>query len=478
MGQLTDRRESTRIKWLETLETWRDHLDAPGSERFWAPGYDDADRERLREIQNSKIAAVTPFLYENSPFDRARFDRLGLSPSDIQNLDDLVKWPVVEKSEMMADVQENPPYGGYTTVDDQLWQRRGWMLFSSSGTTGVPRPFRYTHHDREIWAWSNARALYAMGIRPGDSALICSGYGPHVFAWTAQIGLARMGLPVIPGGGLDAAARFALIERFKPTILICTPSYALHLGRAMEEAGGDPGGSSIRLLFVGGEPAMGIPNTRERLETLWLARLAEFYGCTEAAPAAGGYSCTEVTNGGPAATHFMEDMQYWELVTPDDFEPVPIGERGLTVCTNLASESAPQLRFLVGDYTQLSQDQCACGRHHARAIGGLAGRADDLINLRGIKMYPVQLEQAVREIDGIGDEYEIVLSKDAAGMDVMLVRVEHGDFRNPQSIAEKLQGEIRTQCEIRAGVEVLQPGTLAKTVFKANRIRDCRENGT
>jgi phenylacetate-CoA ligase len=166
----------------------------------------------------------------------------------------------------------------------------------------------------------------------------------------------------------------------------------------------------------------------------------------------------------------MEDTQIWELVDADTRARVPEGERGLTVCTNLNSESSPQLRFLVGDYATFSTARCACGRTHVRAVGAFAGRADDLINLRGIKMYPVQLEGAVRAVPGVGDEYEIVLSTDAAGLDIMTARVEHAD----PGVAARVAQEIRTRCEVRAEVEVLATGTLPKTEFKAKRVRDLR----
>ena len=155
-------------------------------------------------------------------------------------MDDLAKWPVVDKAEMMADVQAHPPFGTYTTHDDALWAERGWLLFSSSGSTGAPRVFRYSQVDRELWAWANARALHASGIRPSDCLLICAGYGPHVFAWGVQFTLAKMKVACIPGGGMTADLRAMMVDRFKPTVLACTPSYALHLGRVMAEKGLDP----------------------------------------------------------------------------------------------------------------------------------------------------------------------------------------------------------------------------------------------
>ena len=466
----TDRMRETRSKWLETLARYRRDPDAPGSSAYWAPSLDCASRDELTAIQNAKLAALTPFLYENSGFYRRRFDRLGLAPTDVRTVEDLTNWPVVDKSEMMEDAVANPPYGTYTTMDEELWRTRGWMLFSSSGSTGAPRVFRYSQIDCEYWSWVNARAIHSFGIRPGDSALLCTGYGPHVFAWGVQYALSKMGIGIIPGGGLTTEMRGLFVDRFSPTVIVSTPSYVLYLARVMAERGLDPAQSSVRYLFVGGEPASGIPSTRARLESLWDARVVEFYGCTEVSPHPGGYSCPASASGGPVTTHLMDDVQIWELVDPESSERVAEGGRGLTVCTCLNSESSPQLRFLVGDYATLTTETCACGRTHQRAVGGFAGRADDLINLRGIKMYPVQLEEAVRSVAGIGDEFELVIKADAGGFDVMTARVEHAD----PSVATAVQHEIRTRCEVRVDVEVLPPGTLPKTEFKARRVRDER----
>jgi phenylacetate-CoA ligase len=169
----------------------------------------------------------------------------------------------------------------------------------------------------------------------------------------------------------------------------------------------------------------------------------------------------------------MEDIQVWEVIG-EKGESLPDGQRGLTVCTSLNSEASPQLRFLVGDYTVLDRTRCACGRTHARAIGSFSGRADDLINLRGIKMFPIQIEQAVRAVPGAGDEFEIVLTSNSDGLDIMTVRMEHAGHGAPEAIVAAVADEVRTRCEIRAGVEVLAPGTLPKTEFKARRVRDQR----
>ncbi len=476
---MTDRKAATRQRWLEVLEQHRRDWDRPGSEPYWSPSLDTASRERLRAIQNAKLAAAVPFLYENSAFYRRRFDRLGMTPDDVKSVDDLVKWPVVDKREMIEDAVAHPPWGTYTTHDDALWAERGWMIFGTSGTTGTPRVFRYSQIDRQQWEWANARALHSMGIRKGDCAMLISGFGPHVWIWGVAVALARMGIAMIPGGGLDARMRATFVQRYRPSVLACTPSYALYLGRTMQEMGLDPAVAGVKTLFIGGEPAMGIAATRERVARLWNARPVEFYGCTEAAPHTGGYSCpASLGADGTVATHLMEDIGVWELVDAESRSPVPVGRRGLTVTTNLNSESSPQLRFLVGDYTVFDDKPCACGRTHVRAIGSFVGRADDIINLRGIKLYPSQIEEGVRAVAGIGDEYEIVLATEADGLDTMTLRVEHAAEPAARGkVAEQVAGEVRTRCEVRVDVEVLAPGTLPKTEFKAKRVRDTRAKG-
>ncbi|WP_461477023.1 phenylacetate--CoA ligase family protein [Pararhodobacter aggregans] len=473
MTHPSSRAAETRQAWKAVLEKYYEDRSAPLSAQYWSEK-DTWSRDQIRAVQDEKLAAVAPFLYENSDFYRRRFDSLGVAPSDIRDVDSLIaNWPVITKQEMMEDALAHPPYGTYSTCGAEEWADRGWMHFSSSGSTGVPRVFRYTHFDRRFWEQANARALYSGGLRKGDTAFPMVGFGPHVFAWGVQYTLAKMELPVIPGGGMDGKARAHHIERFKPTVLVCTPSYALYLGRVMQDMGMDPAKSSVKWLVTGGEPFSGVEGTLERLQDLWGAKSLEFYGCTEVSPHCGGYSCPEYQEGDENFIHLMEDIQVWETVDPDTLTPVAEGARGLTVCTNLNSESSAQLRFLVGDYTRLSTEPCACGRNHVRAMGCMTGRSDDLINLRGIKFFPVQIEEAVRAVKGTGDEFQIKLVTQPDGLDVMTVLVEHKDPAAGEAVAR----EIRSRCEIRCAVEVLAPDTLPKTEMKAKRVNDQRNKG-
>ena len=214
MVNQANRAEQTRRQWHAVLEKYLEDRTEPSSADHWSEK-DTWTRDRIRAVQDEKIAAVAPFLYENSGFYRRRFDALGVAPSDLVSVESLIhNWPVITKQEMMEDALAHPPYGTYSTCGEAEWADRGWMLFSSSGSTGVPRVFRYTHFDRKFWQQANARALHSGGLRRGDSAMPMVGFGPHVFAWGVQYTLQSMNLPVIPAGWMDGKARATLVERF------------------------------------------------------------------------------------------------------------------------------------------------------------------------------------------------------------------------------------------------------------------------
>ena len=471
--------EAIREQWLATVVECQRDAERPASDEAWSPALDFASADELRALQSKKLVVAVRFAYECIPFYRRKFAAIGLEPGDIRGIDDLAKIPITTKQEMAADVEAHPPWGTYTSVDDRCWAERGWQLFASSGTTARSRCFRYTAFDRGLWAWSNARAMWAMGFRPGrDSALLAFGYGPHVWLWGVHYALNLMGIPILTGGGLDTRTRARFIREYAPTILCCTPSYALHLGGVMLEMGIDPRTTAVSYLFCAGEPGFSVPATRARLEALWDAELHEFYGCTEAAPAAGGFTCGAVAalKDGPVATHLMADAQIWETIDPQTLAPTAAGERGLSVATNLVSEASPQLRFLVGDFTVLESGRCECGRNHPRARGGFLGRADDMLNVRGVTLFPASVEDVLRAMPDVGNEFEIVISTERE-LDVLTVRVEPVatlESERYADLARKAETEIIARCELRPVVEVVTPGTLPKTEFKAKRVRDLR----
>lgn len=466
-----------RRQWLDMVTKWRLHPEAPANDTHWAPELETCSRERLKEIQNDKLAVLIPYMLEYSPFYRNKFQQARLTAKDIRCVDDLYKIPPTTKAEMVADVAAHPPWGTYLAIDDAIWQERGWMMFATSGTTAAPRAVRHTTHDLHQWAWNDARALWAMGIRPRqDIAMIAFGYAPHVFLWGVHYAFNLMGIPLIPGGSMDTTRRLMFLRTFKPTVLCATPSYAFYLGNKMLEMGQEPAASSVTTLVVGGEPGASVPATKHRLEALWGAQAFEFYGTTEVAPTPGGYTCQVGSTTAPYGIHFMEDLHIVELVDPDTLEPVPEGQRGLSVATNLFSEAAPLIRFVIGDFGQFNTTPCACGRTHLRAPGGFKGRADDLLNIRGVTVLPLAIEEVVRSVETLGDEFAVIVTNDT-GLDELTVQVEPRQTLSPQEqtrLQEDLGQRLRAVIEVRPRVELVPPGTIPRPEFKASRVRDQR----
>ena len=456
----------SRGAWLEALRRLRCHTDVPAGGDFWCPEYDAMPRERLHELQSDKLRLAVRYMNDHSPLFTRKLRESGMEPGDVRSVDDLGSLPITTKEDMSRDLDDNPPHGGYTAVTPEYWDRHGWMLFNTSGTTALPRTFRYTDLDREMWTWTDARALWSMGIRPGDRALLCFGYGPHVAMWGMLYGLNLLRVPVIPSGGMDSRARGRMVIEHRPTVIAATPSFALYLAGVLRELDTDPATVGVRTVIALGEP---VPEaTLQRIRSEWGgAAVAQFYGCTEAAPSCGGYTC-------PHGFHVMEDTHLIETVDAQTLRPVPAGERGLTVITNLCSEASPQIRFLVGDYTTLSHEPCECGRTHIRT-NGWSGRADDMLNVRGVTLFPSGVEDLLRSLPDLGDEFQIVLeqTEDAGERFELVVERRSGD---EDAIRRRVEEQVRAHWDLRAEVTVVPLGTLPKTEFKAKRVRDLRSN--
>jgi phenylacetate-CoA ligase len=458
-------KEELRREWLALVDAHVCHREKPADDRFWCPEYDRLPRERLRRLQEEKLRLAVRYLYAFSPMYRRKLDAAGMSPDDVRTLDDLVRLPIVTKADMSASVAELPPFGEYTAVDDDHWNRHGWMLFNTSGTTAQPRSFRYTDFDRELWTWTDARALWAMGVRPGDRALLCFGYGPHVAMWGMLYALNRLRIPVIPSGGMDSRARAFAVATYRPTVLSATPSFALFLAGVVREQGSDPRRSGVRTIIALGEPCP--EATRTRIREAWGdVAIHEFYGCTEAAPSCGGYTCGH-------ALHFMEDTHLVETVDPVTHEPTPPGTPGLVVITNLCSEASPQVRFLAGDVTTLSTEACPCGRTHVHC-GGFSGRTDDMLNIRGVTLFPSAVEDMLRRMPEVGDEFQIVLDRTERARERFRLTVEARPGTDHEALVARIEDESRARFDLRPEVEIVPDGSLPKTEFKARRVRDER----
>ena len=468
-----------RERWRKLVLSHTANLDAPGDERYWCPSLETAPRSRLREIQSEKIGLAYKYLWECSQFYRKKFEDAGLGPNSVLGLEDLHKVPVTHREEWLVDQEQNPPFGTFSPLRDKDWLERGWMLFTSSGTTAArPRSFRHTTFDRDLWSWHGARALHSMGVRRGDIAINCFGYGTSVAFWGLHYALNHMGIPVISGGGSNTERRAFFVEHYKPTVLLCTPSYALYLGRALQDAKKDPASSSITKIVAAGEPGPCVPATKRRIEELWGAKLHDDFGCTEVAMSPFGYTCQHQVNrtDGGVDVHLMEDAYVPEVLDPETFQPVAPGTRGILVVSNLFSEAQPILRYVMGDWISISEDPCACGRTHARAVGGLHGRADQLIKIRGLLFYPAVLEDSIRSQSDLGDEFKVEIVR-VNDLDQVRITVEprseipKSDYDAQRAqIARRLKGALG----IDVDVKLVPYGTLPRTEFKAKRLFDLR----
>jgi phenylacetate-CoA ligase len=468
---------AAREEWRSLVTKRMCHAAAPGSERYWCPELECGSRAEIEGLQSEKVASAYRLLWAHSSFYRRKFLDAGLSPASVGGLEDLARIPLTYQEEWAADEEAHPPWGSFSPLSHEEWLTRGWMLFATSGTkSSFPRVFRHTIFDRDQWAWQGARALYAMGVRRGDVALSCFGYGPSVAFWGLHNALNLMGVPVIPGGGASTERRCLFVERYRPTVLLGTPSYILHLGREMEAAGLDPRGSEIRRLVLAGEPGAAVPATKRRLEQLWGARAYDDFGCTEVAMSPLGYECAEQAENSEVEVHLMEDQYVVEVLDPDNFEPVRPGHVGVLVVSNLYSEAQPILRYVMGDLVRLTRGSCSCGRTHARAIGGLLGRADDLVTIRGLQFFPSAIEDAVRALPGVSDEFRIEVTRERE-LDQMRIIIEpagacNNDFND--ALSRRLQAALGISVEVL----LVPAGSMPRTQAKAKRLLDLRRVGS
>lgn len=468
-----------RERWRSLVRSYCVRYDEPAGDACWAPELETVSRDRIATIQGEKLAVAYCYLWECSPFYRSKFEQAGLGPDSVGGLEDLLRIPLSHREEWLEDQEKNPPWGTFSPLRQEDWLQRGWMFFSTSGTTAkCPRVFRHTTFDRDIWTYLGARGLYAMGVRRGDVAINCFSYGTSVAFWGMHYSLNHMGVPVISGGGAGTERRAMFIDNYRPTVLMCTPSYALYLGRTMQEIGISPAESSIRLVIASGEPGAGVPATKRRVESLWNAEMHDHFGCTEVAMPPLGYTCSQQVRrrDGPVETHMMEDVYIPEVLDPTTFEPVAEGQPGILVVSNLYSESQPILRYVMGDWITVTSKPCPCGRTHARAVGGLRGRHDKLIKIRGLMFFPAAIEDAIRSLPQVSDEFRVVvdhvddMDQVTATIEPSVALAEGGITALRREVAKTLKSLLG----IRIDVEVVERGTLPRTEFKADRLTDLR----
>ncbi|MBQ1906280.1 MAG: phenylacetate--CoA ligase [Bacteroidales bacterium] len=399
----------------------------------------------------------------NSPFYRERFKKEGLKPSDIKTLDDLRKIPFTTKQ----DLRDTYPFGIASVPLDQCVR-----LHSSSGTTGNPTVILHTQKDLEEWANAVARCLWMVGCRPNDVFQNTSGYGMFTGGLGFQYGAELLGMLTVPAAAGNTLRQLKFFTDFGTTVVHAIPSYAARLYEVMQERGIDPRkDTKLRTLVIGAEPHS--EDTRRRIEEMLGVKAYNSFGMSEMCGPGVAFECPE-QNG----MHIWEDYYIVEIVDPDTLEPVPDGEVGELVLTTLKREAMPLLRYRTRDLTRILPGDCPCGRQHKR-LDRMKGRSDDMIILKGVNIFPIQIETILMQFKELASDYLITLeTKD--NNDAMTVEVEvadnlsFDDFGKLQNLEREITRQLRDEILITPKVRLVPKGSLPKSEGKAVRVKDLR----
>jgi len=393
------------------------------------------------------------------------WDRLSdIEPEDIKSLDDIRKLPFTTKD----DLRNNYPVGLLTEPVQKMVR-----LHVSSGTTGTPTAVLYTQKDLDMWADLVARCMYMVGIRPWDIFQNLSGYGLFTGGLGIHYGAERLGCLTIPSGAGNSKRQIKLLKDFRVTAIHIIPSYALHLATVFEEIGEDPKSLHLKIALIGAEPHS--EETRKRIEEIYEVKAYNSYGLSEMNGPGVAFECKE-QNG----MHLWEDAYFVEVVDPKTLEPVEDGKVGELVLTTLTREGMPLIRYRTKDLTAILPGVCPCGRVHKR-IDRITGRSDDMIILKGVNIYPMQVEKVLMSIPEVGQNYLIVLEKEGY-IDQMRVKVEIKDeffvedMRELKKLQQKIARKLREEILITPKVELVEHKSIPRSEGKAVRVIDKRNN--
>ncbi len=429
---------------------------------IWNREIECMPRAQMEALQLEKLQRMVAYCYGRVPFYRRRFDDIGLKPGDIRTLADIDLIPFTTKS----DLRDNYPFDLFAVP-----QREIVRLHASSGTTGKPIVVGYTNGDMEAWTEGLARLVTAAGASAEDTAQICFGYGMFTGGFGLHYGLERVGATVIPASSGNSERQMMYLQDFGTTVLVCTPSYALYLAEIADELGIDRQKLKLRLGLFGGEGHT--PEMRREIETRWGITATENYGLSEITGPGVSGECTEQDG-----MHINEDLYYPEVVDRDTLKPLGYGGEGELVLTTLSKEGIPMLRYRTKDITELNPEVCRCGRHSVR-MKKIKGRTDDMLIIRGVNVFPSQIESVLVGMRHIGPHYQIVVSREGH-MDRIEVHVELLDeslldrYRELEKLEADIRHRMRTVLQVDAMVKLVNPKTLERTAGKSKRVVDLR----
>ncbi|MEP3277743.1 MAG: phenylacetate--CoA ligase PaaK [Stappiaceae bacterium] len=417
-----------------------------------------ASRDEISALQLRRLKKSLAHAYENVPFYRQHFDAAGVHPDDLTDLSDLAKFPLTAKQHL----RDNYPFGMFAVPRENVVR-----LHASSGTTGKPTVVGYTQNDVDMWADVVARSIRAGGGRPGDIVHIAYGYGLFTGGLGAHYGAERLGCTVVPVSGGMTERQILLIEDFKPDIIMVTPSYLLSLLDAYRQSGRDPRASSLKAGIFGAEPWTNA--MRSEIETAFDMHAVDIYGLSEVIGPGVANECVETKDG----LHIWEDHFYPEIIDPETGQPVPDGEMGELVFTSLTKEALPIIRYRTRDLTRLLPGTA----RSMRRMEKVTGRSDDMMIVRGVNIFPTQIEEQLLKCAGLAPHYQIQLRRNGR-LDEMHVLSEvlpgDNDKDRRQALAAEFAGHIKSVIGLSVRVIVGEPGSVERSAGKARRIVDTR----
>ncbi|MGO4415825.1 phenylacetate-CoA ligase [Cupriavidus sp. OV038] len=417
-----------------------------------------ASRQDLQALQLDRLKWSVRHAYDHSPVYRRKFDAAGVHPDQIQSLADLARFPFTTKQ----DLRDHYPFGMFAVPQDQIAR-----IHASSGTTGKPTVVGYTLRDIDTWATVMARSIRASGARRGDKVHVSYGYGLFTGGLGAHYGVEKAGLTAIPFGGGQTERQVQLIQDFKPEIIMVTPSYMLAIADEFERQGIDPASTSLRIGIFGAEPWT--PEMRLAIERRMGISAVDIYGLSEVMGPGVANECAE-TKDGPT---IWEDHFYPEIIDPDTGEVLPDGEFGELVFTSLTKEAMPVVRYRTRDLTRLLP---GTARAAFRRMEKITGRTDDMMIVRGVNVFPSQIEELILKHAELAPHYQCVLGKEGP-MDTLTVRVECAHGAEPEGAQHARSGlvhDIKAYIGVTAAIEILPEGGVERSVGKARRIVDQR----
>jgi phenylacetate-CoA ligase len=434
---------------------------------YWDASLETRSRAEWKALKLALLQKHLQHAYDHSPWYKQSFDAAGVHPAQVRSLEDIRRFPFIDKKIMRDRQIAVPPFGDLVAVPE----RDIVYISASSGSTGVPTASPFTAQDFDAWMDYEARQFWSSGLRPDDR--YCHSLNFSLFiGGPCVIGAQKLGALCIHAGTVPSERLLTIIRQFQATAIWTTPSYAWYLGETAVKEGIDPKKDlNIRRIFVAGEPGGSIPETRQRIESLWGASVYDYYGLSDIFGSCAGM-CEE-----KHGLHWAEDHILVEVLDPDSGEPVKEGERGELVLTTLQKAARPLVRFRTGDIVSFTEEPCACGRTSQRMLG-THGRLDDMLIIKGVNIFPSDVEAIARRDQALTGEYRLIVERDASHLDQLTVEIERAASVTDSDVdlAHRFATHLKGVTGVSAKVVILPPDTLPRATHKAKRIEDRRQH--